>query len=406
LGVVFQGSPPRITDIRAGSPVENIITEGMYIQAVSAPGVQFLGIQTADDVGKRLLQFKESPKRKMVLSHRPADMEATIKCQLPEGPIHLGFSGNDPTPSVNRVWDKCPFKDIIEIGMKIIALQVPGKGGSLHTSFSGWDLDRALKKSEKMEGRILVLTKPSTTPGKLDPELQPQYPTAETVGSHVHKRDAAANRFGRDTEAPPSMRLGLTVDFNMRSGLPGFASMEDAYHFDDYNGKTFLRRHFRFVDYLVTSQTEGKTKELVLQDGQEKLGVVLEHPVGSNHCAEIHTFHPRQTSDVPNGQIRFERKLYNWARVLDRSWKDQIEYHDIQMWKGGEWQTLYQVKCLDLSNYHMILLNLADGALMATMFRREYTDNSGRRKWAVCMSPGVDPCFMMCITASIDKLIL
>lgn len=193
----------------------------------------------------------------------------------------------------------------------------------------------------------------------------------------------------------------------MRTGLDGFASMEDAYHFDDLKGKPYMKRNFRIVEYC----NEGtNAKDLVMQDGNKKICLVSDYTENGKHSFEIFGFHPR-LKGLKSGKKKMEKKwglpLHKWAVIRDRSWKDQIEQREIGMWNGEVYVTEYVIRNLELSKHHLAIHMVGEeDMLLAVLFRRDYTDDTERHKWVVSLAPGVDPCFLMCVTSCLDRLIV
>jgi hypothetical protein len=191
----------------------------------------------------------------------------------------------------------------------------------------------------------------------------------------------------------------------MRTGLQGFASMEDAYHFDDFEGKPFMKRNFRFVEYKYD---DSNAKDTVMQDGTKKICFLSDASENGKHNFEIFGFHPRiKGSKNGDGGKKFGLQSHKWAMVYDRSWKDQIAQREIGVWNGKKYETKYIVRNLELSRHHLVVYHMGkEEELMAVLFRRDYTDGTERHKWVASLAPGVDPCFMMCVTACLDKLIV
>lgn len=191
----------------------------------------------------------------------------------------------------------------------------------------------------------------------------------------------------------------------MRTGLKGFASMEDAYHFDDFDGKPFMKRNFRFVEYKYD---DSNAKDIVMQDGNKKICFLTDASENGKHAFQVSGFHPRiKNSKNVKGTTKFGLPVFPWAMIHDRSWKDQISQREISMWNGKTYDAKYAVRNLELSRHHLAMYQLGkDEPLMAVLFRRDYTDGTERHKWVVSLAPGVDPCFMMCVTACLDKLIV
>lgn len=191
----------------------------------------------------------------------------------------------------------------------------------------------------------------------------------------------------------------------MRTGLQSFASMEDAYHFDDLDGKPYMKRNFRFVEYCCNEGTNAK--DFVMQDGNKKICMVSDYTENGKHSFEIFGFHARLKGLSSTKEKKLGLSLYKWAILRDRSWKDQIDQREIGMWNGTEYVTEYVIRHLELSKHHLAIhMTGEEDMLLAVLFRRDYTDKSERHKWVVSLAPGVDPCFLMCITSCLDRLIV
>jgi hypothetical protein len=219
--------------------------------------------------------------------------------------------------------------------------------------------------------------------------------------------------------------------------------MEDEYHFDDLDNKPFMMRNFRFVEY----RHEGtNAKDLVMQDGTKKICYISDSAEDETHNFEIFGFHPRikdlvaapkttpikgllvspkttpikgllvspKTTPIKGrvaapkttAELKFGVPVHKWAMLRDRSWKDDIEQREIAMWNGKEYEPKYVIRNLGLSKHHLAIHKVGEeNVLVAVLFRRDYSDGTERHKWVVSLAPGVDPCFMMCVSACLDKLI-
>jgi hypothetical protein len=203
LGVVFTGT--RISGIRANSPLEHIAVEGMYVHALSAPGIQYIGIASAEELKERLQKHKGEVPRKMVLSHRPNPTETTIKMVLPTGPLHLHFKDakNQTTPVLEKIQPNSPLVDTLMPGLKVVSLEAPQHGAEqairMEHKFKAWDLERALMRSEETDGRILTLVQDVPQGKPEDDEISTIYPTPEDVAMTVHRRDPNEEPLGRYT---------------------------------------------------------------------------------------------------------------------------------------------------------------------------------------------------------------
>lgn len=200
LGVVFTGT--RISDIRVNSPLEQAAAEGMYVHALSAPGIQYMGISSAEELKARLLKHKDESPRKIVLSHRPSDSEPVVRITLPSGPLRLKFKESKPTCILQQILETSPFYGRLETGLRVAVFEAPQDGPRkairLEHKLSYWELEEALKKSESNTGRMLTLVQ--NTPQNIEEnEVVVLYPTPEDVAMTIHRRGEDEERLGRDT---------------------------------------------------------------------------------------------------------------------------------------------------------------------------------------------------------------
>jgi hypothetical protein len=143
-----------------------------------------------------------------------------------------------------------------------------------------------------------------------------------------------------------------------------------------------------------------------LQDGDQKIGCIVDLTEGERHGLEILSFHPRVAKD-PSCASKFQKPVFKWAILRDCWWKQDISHREICMWDGSSFRCHYVVRNLSLSKHHLEMHRAGDdSALMAVLYRRTYMDGSERHKWMVSLAPGVDPCFMMIVSACLDRLIV
>lgn len=201
LGVVFTGT--RISDIRVNSPLEGVAAEGMYVHALSAPGMQYTGIPSAEQLKSLLVKHKGESPRKIVLSHRPSDAEPSIKITLPVGKLRLHFKKDSKSTCIlDRIEETSPFYKRLDTGLRVAVFEAPQRGPQrairLENDFSCRDLEKALESSEDNNGRVLTLVQ--NTPQRVEEnEVVVLYPTPEDVAMTIHRREKDEERLGRDT---------------------------------------------------------------------------------------------------------------------------------------------------------------------------------------------------------------
>jgi hypothetical protein len=171
------------------------------VHALSAPGIQYIGISSAEELKERLQKHKGEEPRKIVLSHRPNLQEPTIKMTIPPGPLHLHFKDGKPTPVVDKVNRNSPLMDKITAGLRVVSLEAPQRGPQktihMDEKFAAWELDKMLKRSEDNDSRVMTFSQ--EIPQGHEPEEASIYPTPEDVAVQIHRRAANEERLGRDT---------------------------------------------------------------------------------------------------------------------------------------------------------------------------------------------------------------
>lgn len=216
LGLVFcHGGPPRISDIRVGSPFQNIAAEGMFIHALTVPGVQYRDFASPEELAYRLWQHKGQNPRTMVLSFQPPPpkVEGMIRVTLPTGPINASFKTDLPTVVLDRISDKSPLAFINTTSgsqkWKVVALEIPEDEekkiqiDNLQQKFAIYELRKALRDSENIEGRILTLQRKSLRPTHdIEDEGEAEstvYPSNLDVSYEIHRQSKAFELFGGHT---------------------------------------------------------------------------------------------------------------------------------------------------------------------------------------------------------------
>eukprot|EP00546_Thalassionema_frauenfeldii_P020135 CAMPEP_0178902638 /NCGR_PEP_ID=MMETSP0786-20121207/4716_1 /TAXON_ID=186022 /ORGANISM="Thalassionema frauenfeldii, Strain CCMP 1798" /LENGTH=464 /DNA_ID=CAMNT_0020573927 /DNA_START=115 /DNA_END=1506 /DNA_ORIENTATION=- len=349
LGLVFcHGGPPRISDIRVGSPFQNIAAEGMFIHALTVPGVQYRGFASPEELAYRLWQHKGQNPRTLVLSFQPPPqkVEGMMRVTLPTGPINASFKTDLPTVVLDRISDKSPLAFINTISglqkWKVLALEIPEDEekkiqiDNLQQKFAIYELRKALRDSENIEGRILTLQRKSLRPTHdIEDEGEAEstvYPSNLDVSHEIHRQSKAFKLFGGHTSLRPETRIGHTFDFFMRTGKRD----EDAsYYFEDTDGNPLNKNNFRIVRKRankLSNRTEYWLQELV--NGKENpVGLVTESSENGRYgyriygCKIRHLFEPFWQQ---KGMIEREgQKFHPWATVRDSSWKDQIDTREI-----------------------------------------------------------------------------
>mmetsp|Transcript_28982 Transcript_28982/g.47859 ORF Transcript_28982/g.47859 Transcript_28982/m.47859 type:complete len:211 (-) Transcript_28982:84-716(-) len=156
IGITFDGSPPKIIRVAKDSPVQEV-EEGLYAQTLIVPGCEMSFIPYAARLVSDL-QYFEQVDRTLVFRDAPLTGPPIWKLSLPLGPLGIIMKGFPPV--ITTVENNSEFKGLIQEGMTVDRLIVPGvcdlnlaSGG-----FTDTRVTKMLNESQKVEGRILVLT--------------------------------------------------------------------------------------------------------------------------------------------------------------------------------------------------------------------------------------------------------
>eukprot|EP00547_Thalassionema_nitzschioides_P008488 CAMPEP_0194229508 /NCGR_PEP_ID=MMETSP0156-20130528/43931_1 /TAXON_ID=33649 /ORGANISM="Thalassionema nitzschioides, Strain L26-B" /LENGTH=530 /DNA_ID=CAMNT_0038962061 /DNA_START=161 /DNA_END=1753 /DNA_ORIENTATION=+ len=425
LGLVFcHGGPPRISDIRVGSPLQNVATEGMFVHALNVPGVQYRGFGSPEEFAYRLLQHSGQNPQTMVLSYEtpPPMVEALVRVTLPTGPINARFKTDKPTVVLDIIDDESPLaflQPTFGQQWRVLSLEVQENKerrvqiDNLNQKFAIYELEQALRDSEKTEGRTITLQRKSIhlthdmeDVGEAESTV---YPSSEDVSQTIHRQSKAYELFGSHTALGPETRVGHTADFYMRTGL----HTEDAsYYFEDLDGNPLNNSGFRMVQKRVNESSNRKDYWLQeLRDGKERpVGLVTESSENGQHgyqiygCKARHRFTPfwQQKSTMIE---RHGQKFHPWATVRDSSWKDQIDTREICFYSPDDIEEQWFIPTLFLTRHHLAVLT-ESRKMVAILFRRNFTDETQRHQWIVSIAPGIDPCFIMCLAMCMDKFVV
>lgn len=161
-GIIFDGSPPRVTRLAHAIPSlsgQSII--GYYMQCLEIPGVEISNVNDTSRLHQVLIASQGLPRRLMLSSHAPEvnndgcrytyDVPATT---------YLGVHFSGFPAVVASVDPKSPMAGKIHPGQSVHAVVVPGQPDLKFYSggFTGHRVEEYLKQHFRVPGKQLVLT--------------------------------------------------------------------------------------------------------------------------------------------------------------------------------------------------------------------------------------------------------
>jgi hypothetical protein len=166
LGVVFTGTPPKVTRFFDDSPMKDKLPIGLVVDMLTledgtviagCSGKELAGILADNSFssGRTLLLKNPSTRRLSTRQIMPPDEKIVV---IPAGSLGVSFKGKHAT--VSRIQDNSPVKAQFRVGMVVDKLTLPN--GSTYTGLSATELVNVLKGSAILEDREVHLVNPDT----------------------------------------------------------------------------------------------------------------------------------------------------------------------------------------------------------------------------------------------------
>ena len=165
VGLWFEGSPARLTDVSAGSPVvaEGKGKVGLVVSAVIISGeIEIYGPVPTDDLVELLNEFSDCPGRVIIfdqLQKINLAKEVVSKIHLPTSKCSIQFSGKDRNIRIMSVDSDSRTKKKIKVGQSVRRLEFPGET-PYFSSVGAKTLNVLLNHHEKTYGKVLVVGQP------------------------------------------------------------------------------------------------------------------------------------------------------------------------------------------------------------------------------------------------------
>ena len=165
VGLWFEGSPARLTDVSAGSPVvaEGKGKIGLVVSAVIIPGeIEIYGPVSTDDLVELLNEFSNCPGRVIIfdeLQKVNLVKEVVSKIHLPTKNCSLEFGGKERNIQIMKVNGDSRTKKKIKVGQSVRRLEFPGES-PYFSSVGAKTLNVLLSHHEKTHGKVLVVGQP------------------------------------------------------------------------------------------------------------------------------------------------------------------------------------------------------------------------------------------------------
>jgi hypothetical protein len=166
LGVVFTGTPPKVTRFFEDSPMKDklpiglvvdmlTLEDGTVVAGVSGKELAQILADNSFSSGRTLLLKNPSTRRLSTRQIMPPD-EKTV--MIPAGSLGVSFKGKNAT--ISRIQDNSPVKAQFRVGMVVDKLTLPN--GSSYSGLSATELVNVLKGSAILDGREVHLVNPDT----------------------------------------------------------------------------------------------------------------------------------------------------------------------------------------------------------------------------------------------------
>jgi hypothetical protein len=167
IGVIFSGSPPKISEVNHGSPVGDQLRVGQYPVGLNTRALQLAGFPDATSVDTYLFRYEEFH-RTLVVSDEPPVMQQsdlpqklTFRVMIPPSRLRVRFAGSPghDSPVVKIIRDNSPIRNFIEEGLILQSIMVPGEGELSTLSMETADVLATLARTRQNSSRVLVFQK-------------------------------------------------------------------------------------------------------------------------------------------------------------------------------------------------------------------------------------------------------
>jgi hypothetical protein len=161
-GIIFDGSPPRVTRLAhdiPSLPKQSII--GYYMQCLQIPGVEISNVNDTTQLHQVLTASQDLPRRLMLSSHAPeANKDGCRYTYDVPATAYLGVHFSGFPAVVESVDKKSPMTGKIFPGQSVYAVIVPGRPDLKLQSggFTGHRVEEHLKQHFHVPGKQLVIT--------------------------------------------------------------------------------------------------------------------------------------------------------------------------------------------------------------------------------------------------------
>ena len=166
LGVVFTGTPPKVTRFFDDSPMKDKLPIGLVVDMLTledgtvvagCSGKELAGILADNSFssGRTLLLKNPSTRRLSTRQIMPPDEKTVV---IPAGSLGVSFKGKHAT--VSKIQDNSPVKAQFRVGMVVDKLTLPN--GSSYSGLSATELVNVLKGSAILDDREVHLVNPDT----------------------------------------------------------------------------------------------------------------------------------------------------------------------------------------------------------------------------------------------------
>lgn len=167
LGVVFTGTPPKVSRFLEGSPMVGKVFVGMVVDILTLDDGTMLSGLTVKELVEALNESGETDGRTMLLKNPatrrlsarqilPPDEKEVV---LPSGSLGVSFKGE--LGKITRMADDSPMKGTFREGMVLDTLILPD--GSTYSGLTSKELGVVLRGSSDLEGRRAILKNPETS---------------------------------------------------------------------------------------------------------------------------------------------------------------------------------------------------------------------------------------------------
>jgi hypothetical protein len=161
-GIIFDGSPPRVTRLAHDIPsLSGQSIKGYYMQCLQMPGVEISNVYDTTRLHQVLIANQGLPRRLILSSHAPeANNDGCRYAHDIPANASLGVHFSGFPAMVVSVDPKSPMAGKIHPGQSVYAVLVPGQPDlKLHSGgFTGHRVEEHLRQYCHVSGKRLVIT--------------------------------------------------------------------------------------------------------------------------------------------------------------------------------------------------------------------------------------------------------